>query len=58
MARWAHCCPAGSHGAPRRGNYADGHLAYKNTMANALAAGVKRDVFRRKRRYDSSLKPR
>ncbi|MCB0152266.1 MAG: oligoendopeptidase F, partial [Caldilineaceae bacterium] len=37
-------------------SYADGHLAYKNTMANALAAGVKQDVFRaRARRYDSSL---
>jgi oligoendopeptidase F len=38
-------------------SYADGHLAYKNTMANALAAGVKQDVFRaRARRYSSSLK--
>ncbi len=37
-------------------SYADGHLAYKNTMANALAAGIKQDVFRaRARRYDSSL---
>jgi len=37
-------------------SYADGHLTYKNTMANALAAGVKQDVFRaRARRYDSSL---
>ena len=37
-------------------SYADGHLAYKNTMANALSAGVKQDVFRaRARRYDSSL---
>ncbi|MFZ1768790.1 MAG: oligoendopeptidase F, partial [Caldilinea sp.] len=37
-------------------SYADGHLAYKNTMANALAAGVKQDVFRaRARRYASSL---
>lgn len=37
-------------------SYADGHLAYKNTMANALAAGVKQDVFRaRARRYTSSL---
>lgn len=37
-------------------SYADGHLAYKNTMANALAAGIKQDVFRaRARRYGSSL---
>lgn len=37
-------------------SYADGHLAYKNTMANALAAGVKQDVFRaRARRHMSSL---
>ncbi|MFO7631368.1 MAG: M3 family oligoendopeptidase, partial [Caldilinea sp.] len=37
-------------------SYADGHLAAKNTMANALAAGVKQDVFRaRARRYGSSL---
>lgn len=37
-------------------SYADGHLAYKNTMANALAAGIKQDVFEmRARRYDSSL---
>jgi len=37
-------------------SYADGHLACKNTMANALAAGVKQDVFRaRARRYNSSL---
>lgn len=37
-------------------SYADGHLAYKNTMANALAAGIKQDVFRaRARRYASSL---
>jgi oligoendopeptidase F len=37
-------------------SYADGHLAYKNTLANALAAGVKQDVFRaRARRYASSL---
>lgn len=37
-------------------SYADGHLATRNTMANALAAGVKQDVFRaRVRRYDSSL---
>ncbi|GJM40177.1 MAG: oligoendopeptidase F [Ardenticatenaceae bacterium] len=37
-------------------NYADAHLAYKNTMANALAAGVKQDVFNmRVRGYKSSL---
>ncbi|CAG1770577.1 hypothetical protein BAC2_01144, partial [uncultured bacterium] len=37
-------------------NYADAHLAFKNTLANALAAGVKQDVFRmRARRYTSSL---
>ncbi len=37
-------------------NYADAHLAYKNTMANALAAGIKRDVFMaRVHRYGSSL---
>lgn len=37
-------------------NYADAHLAYKNTMANCLIAGVKQNVFRaRARRYDSSL---
>jgi len=37
-------------------SYADGHLAFKNTMANALAAGVKQDVFRaRARRYPASL---
>lgn len=37
-------------------SYADGHLAAKNTMANALSAGIKQDVFRaRARRYDSSL---
>jgi oligoendopeptidase F len=37
-------------------NYADAHLAYKNTMANCIAAGVKQDVFRaRVRRYASSL---
>ncbi|MBI5304986.1 MAG: oligoendopeptidase F [Chloroflexi bacterium] len=37
-------------------NYADAHLAVKNTMANALSAGVKQDVFRmRARRYASSL---
>ena len=37
-------------------NYADAHLAYKNTMANCLLAGIKQDVFMaRARRYDSSL---
>lgn len=36
--------------------YADGHLAYQNTMANCLAAGVKQDVFQaRARGYGSSL---
>jgi len=37
-------------------NYADAHLADKNTMANCLIAGVKQDVFfARARHYDSSL---
>lgn len=37
-------------------NYADGHTAYRHSMANALAAGVKQDVFMaRARRYESSL---
>jgi oligoendopeptidase F len=37
-------------------NYADAHLAYKNTMANCMLAGIKQDVFMaRARRYDSSL---
>ncbi|MCA9916905.1 MAG: oligoendopeptidase F [Anaerolineales bacterium] len=37
-------------------NYADAHLAFKNTMANALAAGVKQDVFSmRVRGYNNSL---
>ncbi len=37
-------------------NYADAHLAFKNTMANNLAAGIKQDVMKgRVRRYDSSL---
>lgn len=37
-------------------SYADAHLGFKNTMANALAAGVKQDVFRaRARGYGSSL---
>ncbi len=36
--------------------YADAHLAYKNTIASILAAGVKQDVFgARARRYQSSL---
>jgi len=37
-------------------NYADAHLALKNTMAACIASGVKRDVFlMRARRYPSSL---
>ncbi|MDJ0755231.1 MAG: oligoendopeptidase F [Ardenticatenaceae bacterium] len=37
-------------------NYADAHLAFQNTMANALTAGIKRDVFiARARRYPDSL---
>lgn len=37
-------------------HYADAHLAFKNTMANALSAGVKQDVFNmRVRGYGSSL---
>lgn len=37
-------------------NYADAHLAFKNTMANTLATGVKQNVFRaRVRGYNSSL---
>lgn len=37
-------------------HYADAHLAFKNTMANALSAGVKQDVFyMRVRGYSSSL---
>jgi len=37
-------------------NYADGHLAFKNTQANALAASIKQDVFTaRARNYNSSL---
>ncbi len=36
--------------------YADAHLAMKNTMANCLAAGVKQNVFvARARRYPSAL---
>jgi oligoendopeptidase F len=37
-------------------NYADAHLSFRNTMANALAAGVKQDVLvMRTRGYPSSL---
>jgi oligoendopeptidase F len=37
-------------------NYADAHLALKNTFANCLTAGVKQDVFTmRVRRYNSSV---
>jgi oligoendopeptidase F len=37
-------------------SYADAHLAFKNTMAASLAAGVKQNVFRaRARRYSSAL---
>ncbi len=37
-------------------SYSDGHLAFKNTMASALSAGIKQDVFRAKaRNYNSSL---
>ena len=37
-------------------SYADAHLAVKNTMANALATGVKQHAFlARTRRYDSAL---
>jgi oligoendopeptidase F len=37
-------------------NYADAHLAFKNTMANCLQTGIKRDVFQaRTRRYQSTL---
>jgi oligoendopeptidase F len=37
-------------------NYADAHLAFKNTMANCLSAGVKQNVFRaRARRFGSAL---
>ncbi len=37
-------------------NYADAYLAYKNTIANVLATGVKQDVFMaRARNYRSSL---
>ena len=37
-------------------SYADAHLAFKNTMANSLAGGIKQDALLAKvRRYDSSL---
>jgi oligoendopeptidase F len=37
-------------------SYADAHLAFQNTMANALATGIKQDVFvMRARGYRSSL---
>lgn len=37
-------------------SYSDAHLAYRNTMASCLAAGVKQDVFHaRARRYPSAL---
>lgn len=37
-------------------NYADAHLAFKNTQANCLATGIKQDVFlARARNYNSSL---
>lgn len=37
-------------------HFADAHLGFKNTMANALAAGIKRDVFNaRVRGYANSL---
>lgn len=37
-------------------HYADAHLALKNTMASALATGIKQDVFvARVRRYPSAL---
>lgn len=37
-------------------SYADAHLAFKNTMANALATGVKQHVFlARARKYNSAL---
>lgn len=38
-------------------NYADTHLAFKNTLASNLSAAVKQDVFRaRVRHYNSALK--
>ncbi|MDH5506995.1 MAG: M3 family metallopeptidase [Anaerolineae bacterium] len=37
-------------------NYADAHLAFQNTMASILAAGVKQNVFKaRARKYTSAL---
>jgi oligoendopeptidase F len=37
-------------------SYAQGHLAFENTMANSLVAGLKTDVFiARARKYQSSL---
>ncbi len=37
-------------------SYADAHLAFRNTLANCLAAAIKQDVFRmRTRGYESSL---
>lgn len=37
-------------------SYSDAHLAYRNTMANCLATGVKQNVFRAyARRYPSAL---
>ena len=37
-------------------SYADAHLAYRNTMANCLSAGIKQDAFiASARRYTSSL---
>jgi oligoendopeptidase F len=37
-------------------SYADSHLAFKNTLANALATAIKQNVFMaRARRYDSAL---
>ncbi|GAC1398961.1 MAG: oligoendopeptidase F [Chloroflexota bacterium] len=37
-------------------SFATGHLEFRNTMANALAAGIKQDVFTaRVRHYNSSL---
>ncbi len=37
-------------------SYADGHLAFKNTLSNCLTAAIKQDVFRmRTRHYRSAL---
>jgi oligoendopeptidase F len=37
-------------------NYADAHLAFKNTMANCLSAGIKQDVFMANaRRYSTTV---